>query len=271
METSRGELAARIAAVPIPRHMAGRPIDGRGFPVPYFVAWLDEQGNEMPEGQGRPDHRVVDVAKMARCVKLGLCWLCGHTLGRWRALVVGPMCLVNRTTPEPDSHVDCAEYAARACPFLANERARRRAGPNDWKHASAPESPVPIVVEASDHRQALPEGTVRHPAGHSRNPGVACVFVHHERWLKRMSQGPGLPPLFRMPPGEPHRLTFWANGVPATRAQVMRSLDSGLVILREQAERQAIDGATTELACYYAATVALVDRWTPEPELEAAP
>jgi len=236
MDISR--LNARIRHIPVPEHMQRRPITRRGFPVPFFVAWLSPMGADMPDGMGEPDFRVVDGKKLAACRKLGLCWLCGKPLGKFRALVVGPMCLVTRRTPDPDSHTACAEYAARACPFLANDRTRRNEA-------------VP-----------LPEGAQAHPMGAKRNPGVCCVFVHTERWLKLAPQPMGLPPLFQMPSGEPRRLTFWANGERATRRQVMDSLNGGLEILKATAEK--FDGAegVTELACYYAATVALIERWT---------
>lgn len=230
-------LAAKIRGIPLPAHMARRPIDRRGFPVPYFVAWLSPMGQRLPDGMGEPDHRVIDTEKLARCLKFSLCWLCGQPLGKFRALVVGPMCLVNRTTAEPDCHTDCAEYAARACPFLANDRTRR-----------------------NDARE-LPAGSRIHPQGHKRNPGVACVFVHTERWLKRVPQAAGAVPLWRMPFGEPRRLTFFANSERASRRQVMQSLDGGMAILQAAAAAEGPE-ATTELACYYAATVALVERWT---------
>jgi hypothetical protein len=231
------ELAVKIREIPMPAHMADRPVDRRGFPVPYFVAWLSPLGARLREGQGEPDHRIADPDKLARCLKFSLCWLCGVPLGKWRALVVGPMCLVNRTTAEPDCHPACAEYAARACPFLANQRTRR----NDVR--------------------PLPSSSSSHPMGHKRNPGVACVFVHTERWLKRIPQAAGLAPLFRMPVGEPRRLTFFANGERASRLEVMQSLNGGMAILQEAAAREGQD-ALAELACYYAATVALVERWT---------
>jgi hypothetical protein len=229
----------RIANIPTPPNMAARPVGRRGFPVPYFVAWFDQAGRQVSDGKGDPDHRVIDPDKLGRCLKFSLCWLCGQPLGKWRALVVGPMCLVNRTSAEPDCHVTCAEYAVRACPFLANETARR----NEIRNKPADSS--------------------MSPSGHKRNPGVACIFTHTERWLKRIPQGDGRPPLFRMPTGEPARLTFWANGERASRAQVMSSLDGGAAILRQLAERNGQE-ALTELACYYSATVALVERWTDE-------
>jgi len=234
------ELAAAIRGIPLPANMAGRPVSRRGFPVPYFVAWCSPAGAGLAEGQGEPDFRIVDPAKMQRCLKFSLCWLCGKPLGKWRALVVGPMCLINRITAEPDSHVECAEYAAKACPFLANSRARRN-----------------TAVE-------LVPGTVHNPMGNPRNPGVAVVFVHVERWLKRVPQGPKLAPLFKMPANEPMRLAFYADGIKtADRRQVLEALNAGAEVLKSGALVEGPE-AVTELACYYAATVALVERWTDE-------
>src|SRR6266403_923711 len=105
-----------LAAIAMPARMRALPVDHRGFPVPYFVGWVD----------GVPDHRTADPKKMKRCVEEGRCWLCGEPLGKWLACVIGPMCAINRNTSEPASHKDCALYAVKACPFLTRPYARRR-------------------------------------------------------------------------------------------------------------------------------------------------
>src|SRR3954470_19594274 len=92
----------------LPRH--------RGYPVPWFVAWID----------GQPDFRIIDSPKLERAIKQQLCWICGGPMLGRRAYLVGPMCAVNRTSAEPPSHVPCAVSAAQACPFLARPHARRR-------------------------------------------------------------------------------------------------------------------------------------------------
>ena len=53
------------------------------------------------------------------------CWLCGQTLGKHMTFPIGPMCAITRTTAEPPSHLACAEYAVKACPFLSQPRMRR--------------------------------------------------------------------------------------------------------------------------------------------------
>jgi hypothetical protein len=228
-------LNAAIRAIPMPHQLAGRPVDRRGWPVPFFVTWVDADGRPVPEGQGEPDHRCIDPAKMARATRWELCWVCGQRLGKYRCLVAGPMCLVTRRSPEPDCHTACAEYAARACPFLSRPRARR----ND--------------VE-------LPADSKCDPMMAQRNPGVSALFVHTERWLKREPRK-GLVPLFVIPASEPQRLTFWREGRRATRGEVMQSLDSGLEILQEAARPEG-KRALDELAHLYRRTVHLVERWT---------
>src|SRR5262245_17927108 len=108
-------LNASIRDIPLPARMARLPISPAGYPVPWFVATI----------KGEPDFRVIGPDKIARAVRADLCWLCGQTLGRFKAFVGGPMCAVNRTSAEPPSHRECAEYAVRACPFLTRPRMRR--------------------------------------------------------------------------------------------------------------------------------------------------
>ena len=171
----------------------------RAYPVPWFVAWFD----------GVPDHRVGDTAKLIDAVKFRKCWTCGETLGKRVAFVLGPMCGVNRTSSEPPSHTDCAVFAARRCPFLSTPsmQRRERGRPEGWHE---------------------PGGVML-----SRNPGVALVWittVHHAY------SGPG-GYLFKF--GDPIEVQWWAEGRPATRVEVLKSIDSGMPALREAAE---VDG-----------------------------
>src|SRR5215467_3774641 len=93
---------------PLPKRMLALPIDGRGYPVPWFVAWI----------RGEPDFRVIKPGGAEIAYHRNLCWLCGQRLGTYKTFVIGPMCTLNRVSAEPPSHRDCAEFAAKACPFL---------------------------------------------------------------------------------------------------------------------------------------------------------
>ena len=204
--------------IDIPRRMRVLPLDKHGRPVPWFVAWVD----------GQPDHRVVAPGKLRDALRFGCCWLCGETLGAWKAFVIGPMCAVNRVSAEPPSHRDCATYAARACPFLTTPGMVRR--PN-----------------------RLPDGTVP-PAGIAipRNPGVALVWV--TRTFEAFSPaGGGV--LFGL--GGPQEALWFAQGRAATRAEVLASIESGLPILRVEAEAESSEAAR-ELETQAAAALALL-------------
>jgi len=186
----------------LPPKMRGLPIDERGYPVPFFVAIID----------GKPDHRVADPRAQKACVEHNRCWICGGPLGRFRAFVIGPMCMVTETSGEPPSHLECAEYAVKACPFLARPKAKRR------------EAGMPENLQA--------------PAGVfiQRNPTAAGIWVTVTGGPFRAQLGkPGV--LFDI--GTPHAVQWYFEGGPATRAQVEASIDSGRVELEKQCGTKA--------------------------------
>jgi len=207
---------------PIPPRIAKLPLDARGYFVPFFVAWIGEPP--------QPDFRVVDQARYVECVRYKRCWLCGEPLGKYLAYVLGPMCVVTGTTSEPGSHVECAEWAVRACPHLINPHAKRR--------------------EAN-----RPAGAIDPPGIFlTRNPGAVAVYVvDTPARLWRIANGT----LLRL--GPPLRVSWWAQGRSATRAEVLASIESGLPALRavdnDAEANRAID-----------AQVAATERLLPPPE-----
>ncbi len=101
---------------PLPPAIAKLPIDERGYPVPWFVGWVD----------GKPEFRCMDGRKLDAAIKRRLCWVCGEPLGIEKTFVIGPMCTVNRVSSEPASHLTCAEFSVQACPFLTKPHMCRR-------------------------------------------------------------------------------------------------------------------------------------------------
>lgn len=192
--------ALRSGLPPLPASMKRLAIDERGYPVPWFVAWIN----------GQPEFRVADTAKMFRARRSGYCWICGSNVGAVKTFVIGPMCAVNRVTSEPPCHRACADYAVRACPFLILPKAQRR--------------------DAN-----MPDG-ISDPAGMMipRNPGVTCLWTT-PRW-RLFDAGNGL--LFRL--GEPTHVAFWKETRLATREEVIESIDSGMPILRRLAEEEGV-------------------------------
>jgi hypothetical protein len=180
----------------IPPRIAKLPIDERGFPVPRFVEWID----------GKPDFRVVDSRFLARAVQQRHCWLCGEPLGKYMAFTIGPMCMINRVNSEPPSHLECAQFAARACPFLTQPLRKR-------------------------NERDLPENGQQPGGIHlKRNPGCCVVWVTRSYQPFRPFNG-GM--LFRI--GDPVRLEWYAHGRTATCEEITESIESGLPLLRKVA------------------------------------
>lgn len=191
----------------MPSRMRRLPRDEVGRPIPFFVA----------EHEGKPDFRFMESASLVRAVREQLCWVCGVRLGRNRegngpkgVFVAGPMCLVNRTSAEPPSHGDCAEWSAKACPFLTKPLKERR---NTNMPEDAHEGAGIAIM---------------------RNPGVTAL-IGAQRWRvwnpkRELGIGnDGL--LFDFDRVEYVR--WMSEGKAASSKQVMESIDSGVPALTE--------------------------------------
>lgn len=188
-----------------PRFMQKLPIDKRGYPVPAFVDWIG----------GEPEFRAMNPRFLVKAINQRLCWTCGQPLYGEEVFVIGPMCAVNRVSSEPPSHRECALYAALNCPFLSKpQMVRRKDGlPGDFgKNAAG------VMIE--------------------RNPGVTLLYYTRRH---KLIASPEMPEagahagvLFSL--GRPFKTEWYARGRPATRAEVLESIESGLAILRGHAE-----------------------------------
>ncbi len=213
----------------LPTRMLSLPRDhDRGdIPVPYFVAWIPQcSGCSTPtrdkeqEHPGicvcggaiydKPDFRVMDPKKWVRAVRDKLCWVCGHPLGKFMTFTVGPMCGINRTSSEPPSHRECAEWSARNCPFLSRPHMHRREG-------------------------GLPESYVA-PAGFmlDRNPGVTLLWTTTRYTVFRSTAGASG---WLVEFGDPESVQWLSGARPATRAEVEASVNSGLPTLEATCEQ----------------------------------
>jgi hypothetical protein len=106
----------RPGLVQLPHFMRGLPLDKRGYPVPWFVEWVN----------GEPEFRAMSVQKLHAAIKQRLCWVCGKKLFPEMVFVVGPMCTATRISPEAPCHRECALFAALSCPFLSKPQMTRR-------------------------------------------------------------------------------------------------------------------------------------------------
>jgi hypothetical protein len=202
----------------MPPQIAALPVADNGYPIPCFVAW----------DNGKPEFRFADPAKIKLALYGRRCWVCGQALGEPGcavAFVIGPMCSINHVSSEPPSHVECAEFSVRACPFLSKPHMRRRE--ND-----------------------LPEHTDAAGFMIERNPGCCLVWVTRVyQAFRALGPAGGVGILFDIcgvGSDQPESVSWWAEGRPATRAEVEASIATGLPQLRALAEAEGPD-AVAEL------------------------
>jgi hypothetical protein len=193
-------MSVRPDLPPMPPRVARLPLDERGYPVPYFVAWVD----------GKPDHRIADPLKFAAALVARRCWVCGDVLGVNLAFLIGPMCAINRVSAEPPMHVECAEWAVRACPFMSRPRMMRRT------------SELPDQITISDHHI-------------DRNPGVMLLWVAREYYPEQVD---AKTVLFML--GNPTIVKAYSEGRLADGGEIVQSIVSGLPNLVEPARAEGV-------------------------------
>jgi hypothetical protein len=176
----------------MPERMRKLEVDKRGYPVPWFVQWVN----------GEPDFRIVNPNRFRQAIRFGNCWICGDRLGARRTFVMGTLNIVNRVTSEPACHVDCAKFAAMACPFL--------------------------VLPNAKYREAVMPPGAKPPAGlmTNRNPGVVALWTTKSFKIQPDAQGHRL-----IVVSSPVAVEWYAHGRYATRAEVRASLDDGMPLL----------------------------------------
>ena len=185
----------------LPPRLRLLPLDSRGYPVPWFVEWID----------GVPEFRAMSGVKFVQAIRERRCWVCGGPLGRFVAFVSGPMCVLNRTSAEPPSHHGCAKWSAINCPFLSRPHMVRRED---------------AVCNAEGHGDAAI----------TRNPGCAAVVTSKTYRPFRAANASASGWLIDM--GEFERVEWFAEGRPATRAEVERSIETGLPLLVESCNKE---------------------------------
>ncbi len=182
----------------MPPRVAALPRNAAGYPIPYFAATI----------KGKREFRLGARHAYIMCTIHRRCWVCGERrVPGQDAFVIGPMCVINRTTQDPPSHIECAEYSVQVCPFLITPgMVRRDRGlPDDITHAG-----IPIM----------------------RNPGVSLIWLTAQWSSYEPPIGQGR--LFEL--GEPMSTSWWKQGREATRAEVLESIASGLPLLQEMCE-----------------------------------
>ncbi len=101
----------------IPKELAHLKIDERGYPIPYFVSWID----------GKPEFRFLNAERLDMIIKRKVCHICGKKLPTdYQYFVSGPIGLGNTISTDAPMHRICAEFSLKACPHLFLQKAARR-------------------------------------------------------------------------------------------------------------------------------------------------
>lgn len=213
---SNSEPGYRPGLPELPNRMKRLPID-RGYPVPWFVVRLDDvtgrpvmKAGPLVVGE-RFDFRVADGHKRIMALRDDLCWVCGQKLGTNKVFVLGPMCIITRTTSEPPRHADCAHFSAVACPFLTQQTMDYREGNLPDGVQDAPGCPI------------------------NRQPGVAALWCTRSFQLFDSENGEKL-----ITVGEPKWVQWWSHGRTALRSEIHESIRTGYPKLFELAQAESL-------------------------------
>lgn len=215
LETHAHPLRPELEA--LPERLKSLPVDERGYPVPWFVQWLFNEA-----GVAVPEFRAMSQAKYVLAIERKLCWVCGERLGSRMTFVVGPMCGINRISAEPPSHLECAEWSARNCPFLSRPQMVRREGDE--------------IAEAMKGH-CMGGEMIR------RNPGVSLLWTTRSYEVVPDGQGGALILM-----GDPEHVMWYREGRAATCAEIEESVRTGLPTVIAELERNNQPGWREELA-----------------------
>lgn len=181
----------RESLKPLPKEMVGRPIDHRGYPVPWFVTEKD--------ALGRWDFVHLNPNRIGEAIRFNKCFVSGEKLGKYRCFIVGPMCTINRISSNGPIKPSLAEWVVRSCPFLANPSAKRPG-------------------KTEEFTENVGGGMMA-----TRNPGVSI------EWVTDNSSYDSYKRLFFL--GEPTKIRWWREGRLATLAEAREAFDSGVELL----------------------------------------
>lgn len=123
-----------------PAAMTSRPVDHRGFYVPWFVTRKTEDDLW--------DFAGIDVRRFHEARLNKICWVSGAPLGKYASFVVGPMCCINRIAGDPPTKREIAEWSAKVCPFLSRPLAKRPSIPEEHVTGGimVPDNPGTVAV-----------------------------------------------------------------------------------------------------------------------------
>jgi len=100
---------------PMPPRIQARPKDHRGYPITYVTAIFED---------GRADFTTLDEDRVGHVLQERLCGICAQPHENLVAGIATTEEVESGIFRDPPMHVECAEYALRVCPFLADHNMR---------------------------------------------------------------------------------------------------------------------------------------------------
>lgn len=106
---------AQRLATPVPKSMRTLERDARGYPIPWIV---------LRDKTGAPQFTINESRLVSDCLTKRLCAICGKRISGGFWFVGGSRAFLHERGAflDPPTHMECAEYALRVCPFLAARR-----------------------------------------------------------------------------------------------------------------------------------------------------
>lgn len=173
---------------PIPARLQHRPLDARGYPIPW---------NVLRGVNDAPIFTVNDDRRHYQALRQGLCPICGERLGQWKWFIGGPRSAFDPHGWYQDlpAHRDCALYALVTCPYLAAPKYLGRVDVPDpaklpplarvlLDPTMIPERPALFVAVASAQVEVQDNGRVKLPYVRPTRPARAYQFWQHGRELE---------------------------------------------------------------------------------------
>ena len=101
----------------IPKELSHLKVDPRGYPIPFFVSYVD----------GKPEFRFLNTDRVLMIIDKKLCHICGKKLPKdYCYFIAGPLGLKNGISSDAGMHRVCAEFSLKACPHLFFQNADYR-------------------------------------------------------------------------------------------------------------------------------------------------
>lgn len=120
----------------IPSSLKHLSVDERGYPIPYFVAYVN----------GKPDFRLYDSEKWRLCIKFDKCAICGRkNHPKSYFFIGGELMSKNKVSSDNAMHRACAEFSLQACPHMYFQKADRNDHGDEYKKAQGNN---PFLVES---------------------------------------------------------------------------------------------------------------------------